>query len=132
MNRIFRLLFIMVSSIFLSVAAARLRLDELRGFVLRLEFADTLLTVKQRAEITRGIKMGLHMWESVLPDLHVIYADSSPVPEVTKIFRIGNYKNDRGLVPSGDAFKAPRGCPSTIQWLGCAPGGKIIYFNSRI
>jgi hypothetical protein len=131
MQNLFSLPFLLLTTVFISVPFARLQLAELRNFSLRIEFLDTLLTDQQKAEITRGIKMGINMWASVLPDLHVMYTYGPVKKNYVKIIRIGNYKNDRGIPKPHIPFKAPRGCPSTIQWLGCAPRGNIIYINSR-
>ncbi|MFC1584786.1 hypothetical protein ACFL5V_04500 [Fibrobacterota bacterium] len=115
----------------ISCLPAGLTLDELRNFHLYIDNCDTLLNPGHKREIERGIKMGMNMWASVLPDLHVIYVDSISEDSGLRIFRIGNYKSDAGISPPHVRFKAPAGCPGHTSWAGCAPRGNTIYFNSR-
>jgi alpha-tubulin suppressor-like RCC1 family protein len=114
-----------------ALSYAGLSVAELNNYKLLVEYKDTLLNAKHKTELERGIKLGMNMWASVLPDLHVIYVDSSSALEAVQFFKIDNYRTDHGIVPPEKQYTPPSGCPGNIQWGGCSPRGRTIYFNSR-
>jgi alpha-tubulin suppressor-like RCC1 family protein len=101
---------------------AQLSPSELNNMRVYLEFADPGLSDAQKQDLTYTVHIGMNLWATVLPDLHVTYVRDPA--QATRIFRWANYQDLNDPTRPSNEF-----CPG--YWAGCAPPGDHIYFNTR-